>query len=154
VNASEAMPAPNPEAEVSLQKSKQDVSAEMEKAEVTDTQLQKANDPRFSKVLTTKAAVVAQADAGPKQYRAGEQGTLGQAVAGAQATGKQGLTALHGVKQRSGTAVKSKQQIAKERDEARRKEVSNTIEKIYGETKQAVEDKLAWRDTYVSTLFD
>ena len=45
-------------------------------------------------------------------------------------------------------------QSAKEKDEARRKVVTDTIEKIYNETRQTVENKLASLETDVSALFD
>ena len=68
----------------------------MQDAQVTPEQLQKANDPRFSAVLTAKSAVDKQADSAPQQYRANEQKTLTQEAAKAVADEKQGLTALQG----------------------------------------------------------
>ena len=59
------MPAPKADADVSLQDSKQDTEQQMKEADVTETQLKKANDPRFSSVLTAKDTVAKQADAGP-----------------------------------------------------------------------------------------
>src|SRR5437016_4568246 len=57
IGAAEAMPAPAPEADVSLQQSKRDADKSLADAKVTPQQLRKANDPRFSAVLTAKAAV-------------------------------------------------------------------------------------------------
>src|SRR5438874_788138 len=67
VAAGEGMPAPKTDAEVSLQDSKQETEQQMKDAEVTPTQLQKANDPRFSSVLVAKDSVAKQADAAPAQ---------------------------------------------------------------------------------------
>ena len=126
VNGGEAMPAPKPAEEISLQDSKKDTDQAMKDAEVTTPQLQKANDPRFSAVLTTKDAVAAQADAGPAQYRAKEQATLSQASAKANADAKKGATAMVGTKSRSRSAVISRQQAAKAKDEAAAKKSPTT----------------------------
>ncbi|MGB8507643.1 MAG: hypothetical protein WCD76_04500, partial [Pyrinomonadaceae bacterium] len=61
------------------------------------------------------------------------------------------MTGAHG---RGGAQVKSRQELAKERDEARRKEVAGQIEKIFGETKKSVEDKLVSLEADVSKMFD
>src|SRR6266568_3214200 len=154
IGAAEAVPTAKPENEVSLQKSKQDADQQLKDAEVTPGQLQEANDPRFSAVLTAKSALGKQADSAPQQYRSSEQKTLTQEAAKAVGDEKQGIIAFQHEKGKSGVAVKLKQLSAKQKDEARRKEVTDTIEKIYNETKQTVETKLASLETDVSSLFD
>lgn len=154
INAGEGMPLAKPNTEVSQQDSKQNADQQMADAEVTPQQLKKANDPRFSSVLAAKTNVEKVADAAPNKYRAGEKTLLTKAVVGAQSQSKVGISALLGVKSKSGTAVKSRQQIAKEKDEARRKEVADNIEKIFTQTKVNVEAKLASLETDVSALFD
>jgi hypothetical protein len=96
VNAAEGMPAPKTDADVSLQDSKQDTESQMKEAEVTPTQLQKANDPRFSAVLTAKDAVAKQADAAPAGYRASEKGVLAGAAAAAQGQAHKGAAVMAG----------------------------------------------------------
>src|SRR5260370_14571446 len=120
------MPEPKAESEVSLQQSKQDVNKKLADAEVTPEQLQKANDPRFSAVLTAKSAVEKQADNVPQKYRADEQKTLTQEAAKAVADEKEGLVALQGERSKAAAAVKLRQQSAKEKDEARRNVVATT----------------------------
>jgi hypothetical protein len=154
IGATEAVPEPKPESEVSLQQSKQDTDQQLKDAEVTPDQLQEANDPRFSAVLTAKSAVAKQADSAPKEFRSTEQKTLAQEAAKAVSDEKQGLTALQFEKGKAGPAVKLKQLTAKQKDEARRKEVTDKIEKIYNETKQAVEARLASLENDVSSMFD
>ena len=154
INAGEGMPVSKPDADVSQQQNKQSADQQMADAEVTPKQLQKANDPRFSTVLAAKSNVEKVADAAPAKYRTGEKTILTKAVLGAQSQGKSGMATLLGVKNKSGTAVKSRQQIAKEKDEARRKEVTDNIEKIYSQTKQNVETKLSSLETDVSSMFD
>ena len=154
VNGAEAMPAPKPDADVSLQDSKQDADAQMKEAEVSPQQLQKANDPRFSAVLQTKDAVGKQADTAPGQFRVAEQGVAAGAAAKAQADAKKGATGMVAVRGGSNSAVLSKQQAAKAKDEAARKQVTDRIEAIYNRTKKNVEDKLATLETEVGSIFD
>ncbi len=156
VQAGEAMPAPKPDAEINARRddAKSESEKKMQSAEITPEQMQKANDPRFTAVLDKKATVAKVADAGPAQFKTGEGKVLTEAVAKAQGAGQQGMAAAVGVKGRAGTAVKSRQQIAKERDEARRKEVTSTIENIFNETKTRVEAKLNGLEGMVNAMFD
>lgn len=154
VNAGEGMPDAKPDAEISQQQNKVDADQKLKEAEVTPVQLKKANDPRFSAVLDAKTKVEKTADAAPGKYRATEKGVLALAVNAASGDSKRGVAALMGVKHRSGTNVRSRQSAAKERDEKRRKEVTDNIERIYNETKQTVEGKLATLETDVMSAFD
>jgi hypothetical protein len=154
VNGGDAMAAPKSDADISLQDSKQDTEQQMKDAEVTTPQLQKANDPRFSAVITSKDAVGKQADAGPAQYRAGEKGILSQAVNLAKGVAAKGAAAMMHVRGGSNSAVLSRQAAAKAKDEAKRKEVTDHIEQIYNNTKASVETKLNSLETDVNAMFD
>jgi len=154
VGAAQAMPAPASEANVSLQQSKRDADKMLTDARVTPQQLQQANDPRFSAVLSTKAAVEKNADAAPQAYRASEQKILADAAAKATTDERQGLAAFVGVNGRTAAAVQLRQLTAKEKDEAERKRVTDHIEGIFNRTKSAVDRKLESLETQVSTLFD
>src|SRR5579864_4764661 len=154
VDGASGMPAAKSDAEVSLQDSKQDTDDQMQAAEVTPRQLQKANDPRFSAVLDTRSQVARQADAAPARFRAGERAALSGAAAGAQADARRGAAALVGVRTGANVRVLTRQQQQKAADEAARAQVVADIEKIYGDTKVKVEQKLASLDTDVSATFD
>ena len=154
VPAGDAMPAPKPDAEVSVQDSKQDTEAAMADAEVTEAQCKKANDSRFSAVLESKGQVAKQADAAPAKYRSAEKGVLANAVAGARASGRAGAAAMMNVKGRSKQNVLTRQQAAKQKDEAERKKVADTVEAIYSKTKTQVEAKLSALDEEVNSIFD
>ena len=154
VDGGEAMPQPKPDADVSLQDSKQDTDAAMKDAEVTQPQLSKANDPRFSAVLSAKDQVGKQADAAPKQFRAGEKGALTAAVTQSKASAKIGAALMLGVKSKSKAGVSSKQADAKKKDEQERQQVTDRIEAIFNKTKQQVEAKLNALDGEVNTIFD
>lgn len=154
VDGGEAMPQPKPDADVSLQDSKQDTDAAMKDAEVTQPQMQKANDPRFSAVLSAKDSVAKQADAAPKQFRAGEKGALTAAISQSKAASKVGAALMLGAKSKSKKGVSSKQEDARKKDEQERQQVTDRIEAIFNKTKQQVENKLNALDGEVNTIFD
>jgi hypothetical protein len=153
-DGAEAMPAPKPDSEVSLQASKADSDQAMKDAEVTPDQLRKANDPRFSAVLTAKDAVAKQADAAPGKFRAGEGAILGTARSKAGADTKKSAAAMLAAKGGSKSAVLARQEAAKAKEEAARKEVADHIEGIYTKTKAKVEAKLGSLETEVGSIFD
>ncbi|WP_437299169.1 phage tail protein [Sorangium sp. So ce426] len=156
VAGAEAMPAPKPQAEVD--KTAKDASAsadqKMKDAELTSAQMTKANDPRFSAVLTARDKAKETAAAGPAKYRAGEQKALVQAKAGATGDSGKGLAALTATKASTGNKAKSRQQLAKEKDEAERKKVTDTIAAIFDKTKAKVEAKLSTLEADVMAVFD
>ncbi|MBV8519256.1 MAG: hypothetical protein JO197_17815 [Acidobacteria bacterium] len=154
VNSAEGMPAPKSDADVSLQDSKQDTDAQLKDAEVTPTQLKKANDPRFSAVLDAKTQVAQNADSGPGKYRAAEKATLTATVSGATSATRAGAAAMVGVKAGGNAKVLTRQQQQKAKDEAKRKEVTDKIESIYNATKARVDAKLAAIDGEVNGIFD
>jgi hypothetical protein len=154
VPAGDAMPQPKPDSEVSVQDSKQDTDAAMKDAEVTDDQCKKANDPRFSSVLTAKGDVTKQADAAPAKYRAGEKAALNASVAQSKAAAKVGAALMLQGKAKSKAGVSSKQEDAKKKDEQERQQVTDRIEAIFNKTKQQVEAKLTALDEEVNSIFD
>ncbi|MBZ4417833.1 hypothetical protein [Myxococcus sp. RHSTA-1-4] len=155
VNGAEAMPAPKPAAQVqALGKGKQDAEQQMKDAELTPEQLKKANDPRFSAVLSQKTQVEKVATVAPGKYVASEAATLGQAKAKATGDSRSGVAQMAGVKLSGNSKVKARQLLAKQKDEARRKEVTDHIEKLYQQTKQKVDLKLSTLETDVMRVFD
>jgi hypothetical protein len=155
INAAEAMPAPRSDADVAtLQRGNQDAAAQLEEAKLTPEQLQKANDPRFSAVLTAKENVEALATKAPGEYRASEQATLGQATAVATAEASTGLAQMTALKGASGSKVMAQQLQSKQEDEARRKKVTDTLERIYQQTQERVDAKLSTLEADVMRLFD
>ena len=152
--AARAVPPKQPEQAVSLEASREQVDAELESNDIDDEQLHKANDPRFSAVVTARDEVHAHADAAPQEYRAEEQAFRGQASARNAAAEKQTLAGMRGLRVESQSAVMSKQDAAKARDEADRKKVADDIEAMFEATRLKVEEKLASLDTDVNTMFD
>jgi hypothetical protein len=154
VDAAQGMPAPRKPAEVSLDQSKKDAEQKMKDEDITSDQLQRANDPRFSAVLTHKSKLDANVQAAPRQYLAAEAQVLNQAARAAQGDSRQGVAAMMGVNSRSRSNVSARQREAQRRDEERRQAVTNRIEAIYNKTKSNVERKLATLETDVLRAFD
>jgi ABC-type multidrug transport system fused ATPase/permease subunit len=154
VGAAEAMPAPKPEAEVSLQQSKQDAEKDVAATGADPALWNEANDSRFNKVVESKTAVVAHADAGPQKYRADEQKAIAGAAAQAAVDEHKGLAGFLLEKKKSAAGVKARQLSAKEKDELERKKVTDHIEGIFNRTKATVDKKLESLDTEVTAMFD
>lgn len=154
VNAAEAMPAPKPAAEISLEASKTEVADAKKDTKQTDERLKNANDPRFSAVMTAEKAVQKQADAGPAKYRGNEGATL--AKAGSQAIGvsKKGISSLLSVKGGSKTKVASRQQEQKAREELELKKFSDFVTKTFDDTKTSVDKRLERLEETVNSIFD
>ena len=154
VDAPGAMPAPRPQSEITLEASKEDVAETMKKDKLSDERLKKANDPRFSAVLTTRDAVNKQADAGPGKYRAVESSTLAGAASKAMGVAKKGVSMLLGVKGGSKKKVLSRQEQQKLKEEQELQTFTTFVKKTFDDTKKAVDDRLAKLETTVNDLFD
>jgi hypothetical protein len=154
IGADQAMPEPKPAAEISLDQGKRDTEKLMTDAEITTPQMRKANDPRFTAVVTTKSKADQFADAGPQQYRAKEQNILASAGKAAAADEKKGLAGFLAQGLKAIQGVRVRQLSAKEKDELERKRVTDHIQGIFDRTKAVVDKKLESLDTEVSTMFD
>lgn len=156
VAGAEAMPAPKPQAEVAKTATDASASADqkLKDAKLNDAQLKKANDPRFSAVLTTRDKAKETATAGPAKYRASENKVLAQAKAGAIGDADKGVAGLGATKNAASNKTKTRAQLAKEKDEADRKRVTDTIAAIFDKTKNKVEQKLSTLEADAMALFD
>jgi hypothetical protein len=154
VDGADAMPIPKPDAEVSLQASKTEVQGQLDQERLSEVRLKRANDPRFSSVLTAQGAVSKQADSAPGQYRGKEAGVLGQAAAKAMDVARRGAGLLLGVKGGNKAKVQSRQEQQKAKEELELKDFSDFVVKTFQGAKKAVDDRLAALDTKVNELFD
>lgn len=153
VNGGEGMPAPKPEAEITEKQTKADAQTALKENRLDGKRLEN-KDPRFAAVKAEKGNVDKVADASPNKYRAGEKQTLGKAATQANVNARTGMTALTSVKNKSKSAVKSRQDAQKQKDEARRKAVTDRIEAIYTETKIKVDTNLNSLERDVMAIFD
>ncbi|HVE58874.1 MAG TPA: hypothetical protein VNB22_18720, partial [Pyrinomonadaceae bacterium] len=153
VDGGAGMPAPKPEAEVTEKQTKADAQTAMKENRLEGKRLEN-KDARFEKVKAQKGNVDKTADASPGKYRAGEKQALGKAAAQANVTSNTGMTALTSVKNKSKSAVSSRQDAQKANDEKRRKDVTDKIEGIYKETKIKVDENLNSLERDVMAVFD
>src|SRR5229473_3183646 len=154
IGAGEAMPDRKPDAEVSLEKGKQDTGKLMTDNQLSTGQMDKANDSRFSAVVKTKSEADKFADTGPQKYRTDEQKMLQQSGAAAAGDEKKGLAGFLGQAGKGQKQVKERQLSAKEKDELERKKVANDIQSIFDRTKASVDKKLESLDKEVEAMFD
>lgn len=150
----DAVPPPRPAPAVSQQHVADAADARIRAADLTPDQLRKANDPRFSAVLAARRDVDARVAASPGRFRGAEQRTAAATISRAAADARVQLAAMAGVRERSSAAVKSRQQLARERDEQRRKAVTDHVEAIYATTRTRVELGLSTLEADVTAAFD
>ena len=84
----------------------------------------------------------------------GEKQILGKAATQANITGRTGMSSVVSVKNKSKSSVKSRQDAQKQKDELRRKAVTDHIEKIYNEIKNKVDTNLNSLERDVMAIFD
>jgi hypothetical protein len=154
INASQAMPLPKPDADSSLEQGKRDTSRLLRDKRLTPAQLQKANDPRFSAVLTSKAEADRYADTTPGVFRAEERTTIASAVAQSSTDEKQALGVFHGQKLSAGHNVFKGQQSARDKAAAQQKDVIDHIQAIYTSTARTVETTLGDLERDATDMFD
>ena len=153
VNGGSAMPAPMPDSDISQKQTKDDAQTAVKENRL-DGKRGENKHPAFEKVKSEKGNVAKTADASPGKFRAGEKQVLGKAAAQSNVIGRTGMTALTSVKNKSKSAVTSRQTAQKLKDEARRKAVTDRIEGIYRETKIKVDANLNSLERDVMAIFD
>lgn len=154
VNGAQAAPKPVPAEDVSLQKESQGLDQQMKDAKVTDKQLAKSNEPKFTGALENKKEAQQDAQQRPQDFRKDEKGIIGSTQLTAASTGRAGLAAMAAThKQKAGGAL-SKQQEAKAKDEADRAKIATDIEQKFNSVKTEVEGMLSKLDTDVTAMFD
>ena len=153
INGAAAMPAPLPDSDISQKQTKTDADQQLKENKLTTKRL--ANkDQRFAAVTAQKSNVDRIADASPNKFRQQEKVALAKAGAQAGTIAKTGLSAVVSIKNRSKSAVKTRQSAQKEKDEQRRKVVTDKIEGFYAEAKQLVDKNLSGLERDVMAIFD
>lgn len=153
VNAGEAMPDKMPDEAISQKQTKADAETQLKENRLTPKRLSN-KDSRFETVVAEKSNVDKIADASPGKFRTQEKQVLGKATSQAGVQGKTGMTAVVSVKNKSKTAVQSRQDAQKKKDEERRKVVTDYIEGIYNKAKQKVDNNLNSLEADVMAIFD
>ncbi len=154
ISGQQAAPKPVPAEDVSLQKESQSLDKQMADAKVTETQLNKSNEPKFTGALAEKKTAQQDAVKRPEQFRKDEKGIITSAQATAAGVGKTHLSAIAGTRQQKMGGVLSKQDEAKAKDEAAQAKIAGEINLKFNVTKTDVEGILSKLDTDVAAMFD
>lgn len=152
IGADKAIPPERSEEEV--KPDKESAQEELDKNDLDQPQLEKANDPRFNAVVEAKNEADTYADTVPDSYRANEQ-TIREStsVQGARNASRD-LVSMGNTRVEADTTVQQAQGTQISSDEAARQKVSNDIEAIYQKTKTDVETQLSTLETDVNSVFD
>jgi hypothetical protein len=154
LGATAAAPKPKTDSEISLQEGSDSLDQQMQDNEITEAQLENANEPAFQGAVDSKRTAQTDAQERPLAYRQEEQGMVAEAKTTAVGSAEAQLTAMHGTRSSLLEQVATGQVETKSEDELKRVAVANHIEAIYQRTKTNVETRLASLDEEVNQAFD
>ncbi len=154
-NPKAAMPPKRGDAEVNkpLEDNVAEVDQQMADNKVTDTQLEKSNEPSFTQGLDAKNDAKKDAATAPGKLRKQEAGALQNAKAGAAGKEQAGLEQMHQVRGQALNQVQGSQTKTGANDTSERTRIATEINKIYEKSKTDVEKILEDLDTNVKTAF-
>ncbi len=142
LNSKAAIPKPKTSQEISMEKESQSLDDYMVENEVTDDQLAKSNEPKFTGALEEKNTAQKEAKLAPVKYRKKEQAQLAVAKKVATGTSKEGLDQMQAAKLLSENNVLASQGENKTSDKTEQEKIYAEFEKIYEATKKTVTDSL------------
>ncbi|WP_422089516.1 DNA/RNA non-specific endonuclease [Tenacibaculum ovolyticum] len=154
-NPQKAMPPKRGKAEVNkpLEDNVAEVDQQMTTNKVTDEQLGKSNEPSFTQGLDAKNEAEKDASTAPVQLRQKEKGVLQNAKAGAAGKEQSGLAEMHQDRSKLLNQVTGSQTKTGGKDTSERTRIATEINKIYENSKTAVEKILTDLDTKVKAVF-
>ncbi|KAA1248048.1 hypothetical protein [Aquimarina sp. RZ0] len=155
INAKAAVPKKKHSSEISMEDESASIDDYKAENEITDEQLVKSNEPKFTTALQTSNEAKQKAAEAPKKYRGKERAILNNAQGKAANQGSKGLQGMYTGRVGSFVTV-AVNQVSKElSDEQQQKVIYKKLEGIYNKTKTDVETKLKdlsdGVDTYFST---
>ncbi len=142
LNAKAAIPKPKTSQEISMEKESQSLDNKMSENEITEEQLAKSNEPKFTGALEQKNQAQTEARLAPVNYRKKEGAQLGAAQTNAATSSQEGLNQMQGAKQLSENTVLENQTTNKTTDKTEKEKIFAEFEAIYEETKKTVTDSL------------
>jgi len=155
IDAKGSVPKKKHSSEISMEDESASIDDYKKENEITDKQLEKSNEPKFTSALKTSNEAKQKAAEAPKKYRQKERAILNNAQGKASKDGSKGLNGMY--TGRAGAFVTvGVNQVSKElSDEQQQKAIYKKLESIYNKTKTDVETKLKnlsdGVDTYFST---
>ncbi len=149
-----AAPKPKTDEEISMEKDAQELDSKMAESNVTDEQLAKSNEPKFTGALDEKNVAQQEARNAPAEYREKENPQLNKAAQQSKQTVYGKLGEMYDARTDKFGKVDASKTDTKNKDEAKRKEVAEGLQKIYTKTKEKVDKNLADLETAVTNDFD
>lgn len=142
LDAKAAIPKPKTSEEISMEKESQSLDDYMTENEVTDEQLAKSNEPKFTGALEEKNTAQTEAKLAPVKYRKKEQAQLGVAKKVAATNSQEGLDQMQAAKVLSENNVLANQTTNKTNDKTEQEKIYAEFEAIYEATKKTVTESL------------
>ncbi|WP_028887235.1 phage tail protein [Tenacibaculum ovolyticum] len=142
LNAKAISPKSKTSQEISMEKESQSLDNEMSENNVTDEQLAKSNEPKFTGALEQKNQAQVEAKLAPVTYRKKEEAQLGTAQNKAATSSREGLDQMQGAKQLSENNVLASQTTNKTSDKTAQEKIFAEFQEIYEETKKTVTESL------------
>ncbi|MEO7312803.1 MAG: DUF4157 domain-containing protein [Chitinophagaceae bacterium] len=152
--AENAAPKPKTDGEISTEKDAQSLDDEMAGSNVTEGQLAKSNEPKFTGALDEKTEAQQQARNAPAEYRDQENPQLAKAKNQAAGNVQGNMAAIHDTKSGIFGKVDGSKNATKDKDAAKRKEISEDLKRLYTETKDKVDNILNALEKEVTDDFD
>ncbi len=154
VDGAKAVPAPVPDAAVSVAPAAASVDASLVEAKVTPEQLRKANEPAFAAAADARDQAQTQAEALPDQARAAENKTLSRAANLASAETQAGLAGMQSARTGQLGAARDQQTAGAVKHAELKAKIAERFAGIFKKTQTDVEAQLAKLDEDVKIAFD
>ncbi|ACU38594.1 phage tail protein [Actinosynnema mirum] len=148
-----AVPAPTPAAALDLSAGPREVDEELARADVTDEQLARANEPEFTGALAAKRESAEHAEGAPGRVRGAEAVAHADSRAFAAGQGSAVMAEFSAAGKRAHSEVGAGKHGAKDADEAARARVTATLQKVFDGTRADVEKILGDLDGKVDARF-
>ncbi len=148
-----AMPDKVPAEQTKFDGAKNETDDKMKEANVSESDLEKSNEPKMQQAVKDKKEGEQVAKEAPDAVRKKEAAVLKEAEAAAGSKGKSAVTAMFGGKKDALAKAGGAKTDQKSKDEAKRTQVTTELNKIFDTTKLDVEKILTDLDTKVSTAF-
>ncbi|MES2797453.1 MAG: DUF4157 domain-containing protein [Bacteroidota bacterium] len=149
-----AVAKPINEERITLEEDSAKIDQKMADNEVDEQQLEESNEEKFTSSLSEKRGSQAEAGKVKEDYRAIEEQKLDKDKKIAKATVTTNVDKIHEARKGEFGNVDTVKDKTKTADEAKRKEITGKIEKLYSDSELSVTTKLAALETTVSQEFD
>jgi hypothetical protein len=154
LHAENVLPEPKNEAEVSVDKDKDEADRLMKENDLDEDQLKRANEPQFTAVIEAKQKLDENSAKVVPAYRQEEAKLLNKGAKEVARASGHALGGMRGKRKGAKDKVLSKQEAAKKKEEEERKTVVGNVNSKFATTQSAVKARLDSLDGPVGTLFD